>query len=222
MRGDGPDGGAKWRHRQNDETASRCRDLAGGCWRNERGSRLFLCCLVRLLWSWGVVATLRTSTGTGNAPFSLRAKHSLTQGGCWLAAWRGERPCVSLHRRVASGSSHQHAPPRDERGPEAARGGGRRLRRADKHQAVRRAGRAAQIPAGQACQAQEEARRGRRRRRRRRCGACGVAGRAQEGEDGRAQAEPRRGEGLRSTCLFEFRCSCLLHHRLSGDHGWGV
>ena len=29
----------------------------------------------------------------------------------WLAAWRGERPCVSLHRRVASGSARrQHAP----------------------------------------------------------------------------------------------------------------
>jgi len=92
--------------------------------------------------------------------------------------------------------------PRDERGPEAARGRGRRLRRADKHQAVRRAGRAAQIPAGQACQAQEEARRGRRRRRRRRCGARGVAWRAQEGEDGRAQAEPRRREDLRSTLFI--------------------
>ena len=53
--------GAEWRRRRNDETASRSPGLAGGCWRNKRGSRLFLCCLVRLLRSWSVAATLRNA-----------------------------------------------------------------------------------------------------------------------------------------------------------------
>ena len=42
---------------------------------------------------------------------ALQPDSELQACGGWLAAWRGERPCVSLHRRVASGSARrQHAP----------------------------------------------------------------------------------------------------------------
>eukprot|EP01045_Picozoa_sp_COSAG04_P006778 COSAG04_NODE_340_length_16315_cov_1278.534410_13_plen_233_part_00 len=90
-RGDGGGAGAERRRRRHDETASRSPDLAGGCWRNKRGSRL--------LRAWGVAATLRNARFcTGQAHHSSAIPHSP------LPTRPAQRPCSALLHRWRRGA----------------------------------------------------------------------------------------------------------------------